>query len=165
MSDELYSSHPAMFKNSPGWFVICLILCPIGIGLVAFLIWWLQVKATLLTVDDEKTVLRRGLLSKHTNEVRHRDVRNIKVAQSFFQRVFGVGAIEVSSAGQADEEITVSGIPDPEKVKEIINAHRNLAPSNGNASVADQLEKLALLKERGILTDDEFQEQKERLLA
>lgn len=163
MSNELYRSHPAMFKNNPVMFMLCLLLCLVGVGLVMLFVWWLQVKGTLLTVDDEKTVLRRGILAKHTNEVRHRDVRNIKVTQSFFQRILGVGAIEVSSSGQADEEITVSGIPDPEKVKEIINAHRT-APRTDQLSVAEQLEKLALLRDKGILSNEEFNEQKERLL-
>jgi hypothetical protein len=45
-----------------------------------------------------------------------------------------------------------------------INA-ANLPAARADASVADELEKLASLKERGFLTDEEFQRQKRRLLG
>ena len=55
----------------------------------------------------------------------YRNVRNIQVRQSFLQRMFNVGWIGISSAGQSGVEIEVNGIPDPERVKEIIDEHRN----------------------------------------
>lgn len=134
------------------------------------LLWWLMAKATTLTVDDEKTTLRRGLLSKHTNEVFHVDVRNIKVSQSFFNRIFDVGTIFVSSAAQANEEIVVRGMPTPEKIKEIINSLRKTekaapAAAPAQSSDIDQLEKLAKLRDEGILTEEEFTQKKAQLLA
>ena len=89
-----------------------------------FLIWWLRCLGTKLTVTTERTILRKGLLSKRTNEVFHSDVRNIQVSQGFLQRLFDVGSIGIASSGQSDIEIQVAGMPSPEKVKEIINKHR-----------------------------------------
>ncbi len=124
-SDEpeqvLYESHPAMFGNHPVGFVLSVILCAAGIGLIILLIWYLRCLGTTLTVTNEQTTLRRGILSKYTTDIFHENVRNIIVQQSFFQRVFGVGYVGISSAGQSDIEIEVSGIPDPERVKEIID--------------------------------------------
>jgi hypothetical protein len=40
------------------------------------------------------------------------------------QRIFGVGKVAVSTAGQADMEIEVQGLPAPERVKAIINDRR-----------------------------------------
>jgi hypothetical protein len=39
------------------------------------------------------------------------------------------------------------------------------APTPGAADAADQLERLADLRDRGILTDDEFQREKDKLLG
>lgn len=121
----LYHAHPAMFRNRPIYFLLCLLLSIVGVGLVMLLIWWIQSLATELTVTNEQTTLRRGLLSKYTNDVFHGNVRNIQIRQTFLQRVFDVGWIGISSAGQAGLEIEVNGIRHPEKVKQIIDDHRN----------------------------------------
>ena len=121
----LYEAHPAMFRNHPFYFVLCILLIAFfGAGLILLLLWWIQVLGTRLTITTEQTTLRRGILSKFTNDVFHSNVRNIQVRQSFFQRLLNVGWIGISSAGQSGLEIEVNGIIDPEKVKEIIDEHR-----------------------------------------
>ncbi len=120
----LYEAHPAMFRNHPVYFVLCVVLAFVGVGLVMLLVWWIQVLGTTLTVTNEQTTLRKGILSKYTNDVFHSNVRNIQVRQSFLQRIFNVGWVGISSAGQSGLEIEINGIQDPEKVKEIIDDHR-----------------------------------------
>ena len=120
----LYESHPAMFRNHPFYFVLCVILVVVGIGAIMLLVWWIQCLGTTLTVTNEQTTLRKGILSKHTNDVFHSNVRNIQVRQSFVQRVLGVGWVGISSAGQSGLEIEVNGLRDPERIKEIIDDHR-----------------------------------------
>ncbi len=120
----LYEAHPAMFRNHPVYFVLCVLLSLVGLGLVMLLVWWIQVLGTTLTVTNEQTTLRKGILSKYTNDVFHSNVRNIQVRQSFPQRLFNVGWVGISSAGQSGLEIEIDGIRDPEKVKEIIDDHR-----------------------------------------
>ena len=123
----LYESHPKMFQNRPIEFVLsALLVLAYGVGLIIFLVWWIKVKGTKITLTNERVTLRKGILSKHINEVYHTDVRNVKLSQSFFQRIFKVGAIEVSTSGQSDVEISISGIPNPDKVKEIIDQHRRM---------------------------------------
>ena len=96
----------------------------IVVGFFLFFFWWLKCKGTTLTVTSDRTRLRKGILSKSVTEVWHRDVRNVQLNQSFFQRIFGVGTIGVSSAGQNEIEIKVAGIPDPERVKTLIDKYR-----------------------------------------
>lgn len=127
-SDEeqvLYEANPAMFGNHPVGFVLSVILCLVGVGFVILLVWYIRCLGTTLTITNEQTTLRRGILSKFTNDVFHENVRNIIVRQTFFQRLFNVGYIGISSAGQSGIEIEVHGIPDPDRVKEIIDDCRN----------------------------------------
>ena len=119
-----YEENPSIFRNLPVEFVITCILCLIGIGLVMFLFWWIKCKGTTLTITSDRTRLRKGILSKSVTEVWHQDVRNVQLNQTMFQRMLGVGSIGVSSAGQAGLEISVSGIPDPDRVKQLIDQHR-----------------------------------------
>jgi hypothetical protein len=119
-----YESHPAMFGNHPFGFMATIVLCVAGVGFVILLVWWLRCKAMTLTVTDRRTILRTGLLSRTSNEVYHRDVRNIQVSQSFFQRMMDVGRVAISSAGQSGIEIDVHGLPEPRRVEAAINRHR-----------------------------------------
>ena len=119
-----YEEHPSMFRNRPIEFVITGVLCLVLVGLVMFFFWWLKCKGTTLTVTSDRTRLRRGLLSKSVTEVWHQDVRNVQLDQTFLQRIFGVGKVGVSSSGQSGVEISVSGIPEPDKVKALIDQHR-----------------------------------------
>ena len=124
MSD-LYSEHPVMFKNNPLGFIICLALIPAGgIGLLILLTWHLKNKASKLTVNGNDILFEKGLLSKERSEVNLASVRTTKVKQSFFNRIFGVGTIEIYTAGDSPE-IVASGIPDPNKIREFIKVNQN----------------------------------------
>ncbi len=113
-----------MFRNHPLGFVLTCLLSLVGVGLVVFGFWWLKCKGTTLTVTSDRTRLRQGILSKSITEVWHRDVRNVQLDQTFFQRIFDVGSIGISSSGQSGLEIAVTGIPDPDGVKALIDRHR-----------------------------------------
>ena len=93
--------------------------------MLIFIIWWIRNLGTTLTVTSMRTTLRKGLLSKSTSEVYHKDVRNVQVIQTAMQRLFDVGTIKISSAGQADFEIAVEGIHKPNRVKHIIDESKN----------------------------------------
>lgn len=128
MSDEeviYYEENPSMFRNQPIGFVLTCILSLVGVGLIIFLVWWLKCKGTTLTVTSDRTRLRKGILSKSVTEVWHQDIRNVQLHQTFFQRIFDVGTLGISSSGQSGLEISVSGIPDPDGVKELIDKHRH----------------------------------------
>ena len=120
----LYDENPSMFRNRPVEFIFTVVLCLILVGFIVFFVWWFRCKGTQLTITSERTRLRKGILSKSITEVWHQDVRNVQLNQTFFQRLLGVGSLGISSAGQAGLEISVSGIPDPDRVKELIDRHR-----------------------------------------
>ena len=172
MSDILYESNPAMFRSNPIGFILSVILCLVGIGLIILFIWWIQTKGKKITILSDKTVLREGILSKSVDEVFHVDVRNIRIQQSLFQRMFGVGGLYISSAGQSNEEIGIDGIPDPQKAKDVINSRRKGDITTGPAvtainatGTADEISKLCALKDKGVITKEEFDAQKKKLLA
>ena len=120
----LYKDHPAMFRNRPVLFLVCCALIPFGLGIVVLLVWWLRCLATSLEITESRVTLRKGLLSKATNDVLIADIRNVQVSQSFLQRIFGVGAVAVSTSGQGDMEIEVHGVPAPDRIKAILNDRR-----------------------------------------
>ena len=120
----LFTAHPVMFRASPVQFVLAVALCLVGIGFLVLLVWWLHCLATKFTITNERSTLRKGILSKATTEVWHRDMRNVQLKQGPLQRLFDVGAIGISSAGQSDIEIVASGIPKPNKAKDILDHYK-----------------------------------------
>lgn len=87
-------------------------------------VWWVVTRCTSLKVTTERSLLRRGVLSRETSEVRHRDVRNMQVQQGLYQRLVGIGELSISSAGQEDMEIVVRGIPSPQGIAGMIRDHQ-----------------------------------------
>jgi len=127
MSKVLYRESPSMVKSDPIFFVIGVVLCVIGIGFLILLIRWLECKGKILTVTTEKVSMQSGILSRHTNDVFHEDIKNIQVSQSLIQRMLDVGSLAISSAGTGGVEIAIAGIPDPNRVKRIIEEQRRNA--------------------------------------
>lgn len=120
-----YTAHPVMFRNRPFSFILCLLLIPAGgIGLLILLYWYLLCKGTSLTVADGQIYLEEGLLSKSRSEVDCDSVRTVKVHQSFFNRIFGVGSIEIYTAGD-QPEMNVKGLPDPNEIRDVIKGNKD----------------------------------------
>ena len=88
--------------------------------------WWISRFTSSLEITNKRAVLRRGLFSKSTSEVLHDNIRNVTVDQTFWERVFKVGSLGIASSGQDGIEIMCSNLPDPEKIRKIIDLYRPL---------------------------------------
>ena len=123
-----YSSNPAMFKNNPLGFILALILIPVfGLGILILLWWYLQTRASKLTVTDTEIIYDKGLLNKEHSEISISRIRAIRVKQSFFDRIFGVGEISIYTAGDNPELVAV-GMSVPNSIRELIK----LEPGRGD---------------------------------
>lgn len=121
---ELYAEHPAMFRNHPVGFILSVVLIAAGVGILILLWWYLQTKASKLTVYENEIMFEKGLLSKERSEVNISIVRTVRVKQSFFNRIFGVGTVEIFTAGD-NPEIVARGMPEPNRIRELIKMGQN----------------------------------------
>lgn len=101
-----------------------------ALGAVAVLgslfVWWLRCFAHALDITNKRTVQRVGIISRNSSEVLHDNIRNIRVDQSFYERIFRVGKLGIASAGHGGLEIEMEGVPDPDRVRRIIDVYRSL---------------------------------------
>jgi uncharacterized membrane protein YdbT with pleckstrin-like domain len=99
-------------------------------GLLATVVFVLAWKVSSLSeglvITNKRTIERRGLLSRATTEVLHDDIRNVQVTQTFLQRLLRTGRLGLSSSAQDDVEIVMDHVPDPERVKRVIDLYRPL---------------------------------------
>lgn len=103
-----------------------LVVSVIGILIAAGLLGyeWLQAWAVQMTITNQRTMVRKGIFSKSTNEVQHSDVRNIQCDQNILERLLNYGDIALSSAAQNEMEIVVNDIPDPQRAVALIRRHQ-----------------------------------------
>ncbi|WP_027329299.1 PH domain-containing protein [Marinimicrobium agarilyticum] len=128
---ELYSEHPVMFKNNPIGFIASIILIPVfGLGILILLWWYIQTRSSKLTVKEYDILYEEGLLSKNRAEFSINGIRTVRVHQSFFNRIFGVGTIQIFTAGDKPE-IEAKGMPEPNRVRELIKAQQNGGANRG----------------------------------
>jgi hypothetical protein len=69
--------------------------------------------------------------------------------------------VQAGREADADRDARLAALEDQQMMQSAAPA----APAAGQGDVVEQLEKLARLKEQGILTPDEFDSQKRRLVA
>lgn len=120
----------AAFRSEPlwpadgFWLVVCLLV--FVAAAITMFVWYLFKLSASLEITTKRTTESHGLFSRATSEVLHDNIRNIAVKQSFIDRVFNVGKVEISSSGQSGVEITMKDVKDPHGVREKIDKYREL---------------------------------------
>jgi phage FluMu protein Com len=95
-------------------------------GAITLLVWRIRTFDETLEITSKRIIERTGLLSKQLTELRHDDVRNVQVTQSFRQRLFQVGTIGISSSAQDNMEVVAKDIASPNRVREVLDLYRTL---------------------------------------
>jgi uncharacterized membrane protein YdbT with pleckstrin-like domain len=156
---------------------------------VATLIWagWLGIKYldwrfTHFVVTDQRVVFRTGVLAKRGVEIPLNRINNINFRQGIWERVIGAGDLEIESAGK-DGQSVFEAVRHPDAVQHEIydmiakDEQRRAswaapgapgapgAVPGADTSVPHQLEQLAALRDRGVITQAEFDAKKAELLG
>lgn len=114
-----YSEHPKMFKSDPFAFLFFVLLIPIAVGILFLMVWYVRCKATKVELVGSELSLDEGILNKSHTELDVTTVRTVKVYQSFLNRIFGVGQVQIYTSGDFPE-FTVKGIPRPHDLRNLI---------------------------------------------
>jgi uncharacterized membrane protein YdbT with pleckstrin-like domain len=123
-------------------------------------------------VTSDRIIHRRGFIAKYSMEVPLEAINDVRFEQGIVDRMIGAGTLVVQSASEAGRQV-FDHIRSPEDVQKTIyhqgelNQQRMLTGSGGRGvpSTASELERLADLRARGVLTEEEFQTQKRRILG
>jgi uncharacterized membrane protein YdbT with pleckstrin-like domain len=148
----------------------------VGLLLLAVLVLGrvLRWMTTHFVLTTERLIFRSGIVAKFGREIPLERINDVTFTQSLFERLIGIGDLLIESAGEHGQS-TFSDIRDPEAVQ--LQIYRQMEANDrrrGYASqpaaperppsVLDDLERLADLRDRGAVTEEEFQRKKRDLL-
>lgn len=166
-----------------------LLVVAILVVLVAYplrrLVWWVT---SMFVVTTSRVIHREGLIAKRSMEIPLDKINDVRFEQGIWDRIVGAGTLVIQSASEAGRnEFTF--IRHPEEVQKTIyhaseteqdrQIKRNVgqmsaaatsapappAPGGTAPNVTTELERLAELRAKGVLTEEEFQAQKARILG
>jgi uncharacterized membrane protein YdbT with pleckstrin-like domain len=132
-------------------------------------------------ITTDRIIHREGFVAKHTMEIPLEAINDIRFHQSVFERMVGAGDLIIESASEFGRN-TFANIRNPEFVQKTIyeqgernkdrmyqgrgsQAPASPSPSPAAPSVTTELERLGELRDKGVLTESEFQNQKKRILG
>ncbi len=143
---------------------------------LASLVWigWTYLKwvTTNFVVTSDRLIYRHGVLSKHGIEIPLERVNTVFFSQTIIERVLGSGDLVIESAGEMGRQ-EFSNVRKPSAVQNEIHkqmeANENrkfdrVAAPRGGDSIPDQIAQLDDLRQRGVISQAEFDQKKQQLL-
>lgn len=125
-------------------------------------------------ITSDRLIRRQGLVAKHSMEIPLEHINDVRFEQNILERMIGAGTLVVQSASEHGRE-SFDNIRRPEEVQKTIyrvgekNKQQMYGTGPGAAasapSTTTELQRLAELRDRGVLTQEEFEAQKAKILG
>jgi uncharacterized membrane protein YdbT with pleckstrin-like domain len=143
--------------------------------LVVSLFWLLGRYAkwatTSFVLTNDRIIHRTGVVAKHGREIPLDHINDISYNQGIFERIIGAGDLTIESAGERGQEV-FPDLPKPglvqNEIYRLIEAGKvrqaERLVGRREMSIPEQIEKLDELRQRGVLTQAEFEAKKTDLL-
>lgn len=160
------------WSSAPAWFgwLLLVVVASAGAHVAGRVLRW---RSTSLAVTTSRVVYRAGVLRRFGREIPVGSVQDVSFRQGLFERLAGAGSVTVESAGERGA-LPFLDVPHPEQFQAAVNraiaAARGRVPDGGGrhsgrqATIPEQIEQLAALYRRGVLTESEFARKKAELL-
>jgi uncharacterized membrane protein YdbT with pleckstrin-like domain len=160
------------------------VLTVIVIAVIVLSAIWLVVRylkwvTTHFVITSHRLMFQTGIIGKSGIQIPLERINNVNFNQGVFERMLGAGDLLIESGGE-DGQSRYTDIRHPDRVQRLIHAQmeglarRHAAYVRGDVSggvgtmattdLAEQLERLEGMMQRGTLTPEEFEAQKRRLL-
>lgn len=152
-------------------FLLWLALLLTAAALVWLALRWIKRSTTNFVLTTDRLIYRAGVLAKKGMEIPLERVNNIAFSQTVFERMLRSGDLVIESAGEQGHQ-PFSNIARPSQVQNEIYRQMELAAARDaerisgrrELSIPEQLDKLDQLRQRGVISQAEFDVKKAQLL-
>ncbi|MDX1689504.1 MAG: PH domain-containing protein [Acidimicrobiia bacterium] len=121
-------------------------------------------------LTNERLVLRKGILARRGIEIPLENINDVQFSQNIIERMLHSGDLLIESAGERGQS-RFGDIPEPEEFQSLIyrvREERSMQLSGGGRAVepdgTEKLERLAKLLKDGMISQEEYDRAKARLL-
>ena len=155
----------------------------IGVLCIGYFIYKVVERSNnLWAVTNLRVIDEFGVFSNNSKESPLDKINNVSYNQSFWGKIFGYGNIQIQTAAEIGSTTYVA-VENPKELKDTIThmqeeyKHHQIkkqatelasaivaGQQNNKPDVASELEKLHELKQKGILTEDEYNGRKTKIL-
>jgi len=155
----------SVFVGPFAWLGLLILIAP-AVSLTRDVLIWANRK---YVITSRRVIQLSGVISKNVADSSLEKVNDVKLEQSFLGRLLGYGDIEILTASELGVN-KIQRIADPIRYKiAMVNAKAQLE-SGGDIKAAGSdvpalLTQLDGLRQKGVITDQEFQEKKAKLMA
>ena len=122
--ESLFKLH--WFSWVPMWLWIVLAIPTIGLTLLIALYEFLRLRFTEQGVTNKRVILKKGIISRKTEEMKLTSIETVEIQQGIWGRIFGFGSVKVTGRGISN--VVYKGIDDPMAVKRQIESVSNPSP-------------------------------------
>ena len=143
----------------PRWLLILPPLLPLPVTAWTYLVW----RTRQFVVTNQRVIHLEGVLAKRHHDAAIAKINDIELSQSLMGRLFGWGDLTVYT-GNDVHGVAYRRLARPVEFKRALGNDRQAAPAADGSDRLDRLERLGRLRQQGVLTEDEFQAEKRRLL-
>jgi uncharacterized membrane protein YdbT with pleckstrin-like domain len=91
---------------------------------------YLKRMATTYTISNRRLHIKRGIVSRRTQEARLERVQNVNTDQSALERILKVGTVDFDTAGGDDHDFKFAGVADPSEVVQAVDAAQREAAAD-----------------------------------
>jgi uncharacterized membrane protein YdbT with pleckstrin-like domain len=162
-------------KGSFGFLLILIVLC-------YFIFKIIQRNMNIWVVTNLRVIDEHGVISNNSKESPLDKINNVTYKQSFWGKIFGFGNVQIQTAAEIGST-TYFAVEKPKELKDTITQMQEeyketqikkqatelasamtASQQNKTIDVASELEKLYDLKQKGILTEEEYNNRKTKIL-
>jgi uncharacterized membrane protein YdbT with pleckstrin-like domain len=119
--EALFKLH--WFAWVPMWIWIILGIPTLGLTWLIAIYDFLRLRAIEQGVTNKRVILKKGIISRKTEEMKLTSIETVEIDQGIFGRIFGFGTVKITGRGISD--FMFKGIDDPMSVKRQIESVSN----------------------------------------
>jgi uncharacterized membrane protein YdbT with pleckstrin-like domain len=126
MTDETVVTEEVVWEGGPsqvvnmGTYILCVLLCWLIVPIFIALWKYIVTKSHQYMLTTQRLSFRRGVFSKETDVIELYRVKDMKVLEPFFLRIFGKGNIVMDTSDRSHPVFTLEAVPEPEKLRDAL---------------------------------------------
>jgi membrane protein YdbS with pleckstrin-like domain len=158
-----------LWRDAPSWFGIVVAVLALS-ALLYVAGKTLAFRATRFVLTSQRVIFRYGVIRRVGREIPLGSIQDVTFHQGLVERIVGAGHLTIDSAGERGAE-AIGDVAHPEVLQGLINRQiqvlrRPVVMTAGprDDDVVSQVERLAELHRRGVITASEFATKRADLL-